>query len=146
MNSEHLRKSCQSVFPISSHLLFYLSHHWLFFPLLSCLTFLIAISVASVCLALFLSFFLSPSLLVLHLCSSVQMGRVRKAENVSTGRKCHSPARTSFLARRKRCLCGLFPSPVHPLSIYHLRPDRRHSRVHFCFSEQMPRYSGSETG
>lgn len=47
--------------------------------------------------------FPSPSLLVVHLSSSVQTGRVRKAENVeSTGRKCHSPARTSFLARKNK--------------------------------------------
>lgn len=46
--------------------------------------------------------FLSSSL-VLCLSSSVQIGRVRKAENVErTGRKCHSPARTSFLARKKK--------------------------------------------
>lgn len=64
--------------------------------------------------------FLSSSL-VLCLSSSVQIGRVRKAENVeSTGRKCHSPARTTFHARKKKCLCGLFPSPVH-LSCTHVQ-------------------------
>lgn len=46
--------------------------------------------------------FLSPSLFVLPLSSSAQTGRGRSAENVqNTGRKRHSPAMTSLLARKK---------------------------------------------
>lgn len=63
MYSEHPRKPCPSVFPISSHLPFYPCYLSFFFSLLSCLIFLISVSVASIGLALSLSLF--PHLLFL---------------------------------------------------------------------------------